>query len=351
MAYVSLAQLYWHKDYWDTYYSEDFLDSVLILVNTALSYDDQLSDAYRIKGDYFKRTGKVDQAIEEYNRTIEYNPNDWMSYMEMGWLFWPWDMVNMVATFHKAASLCRGPELPEILLSIAHVLRQTGFVEESISLNRQALTLNGDSAAYYENLARSELLIGNYERAIDFGERGFAIDTSRMTISIVLGTSYLYHGQYEKSLKFFERYIENLKAIGEFDIYNMPQIGYCYWKNGLVEEAEFYFDEQIKYYEEMIKLNRLSRETWVYHDVAAVYAFRGQNDEALKSLEIRNEWDVFVLQSIMQINNDPLFNNIRDEPEFQQIVKDIEAKYQAEHERIRKWLEENRRNELYLSFN
>jgi molybdopterin converting factor small subunit len=39
--------------------------------------------------------------------------------------------------------------------------------------------------------------------------------------------------------------------------------------------------------------------------------------------------------------NDPHFDSIRDEPEFQQIVSDIEAKYQAEHERVRKWLEEN----------
>jgi len=27
--------------------------------------------------------------------------------------------------------------------------------------------------------------------------------------------------------------------------------------------------------------------------------------------------------------------------EFQQIVRDVEAKYQAEHERVRQWLEEN----------
>lgn len=34
---------------------------------------------------------------------------------------------------------------------------------------------------------------------------------------------------------------------------------------------------------------------------------------------------------------------MRDEPEFQQIVRDIEAKSQAEHERVRQWLEENDR--------
>jgi molybdopterin converting factor small subunit len=40
------------------------------------------------------------------------------------------------------------------------------------------------------------------------------------------------------------------------------------------------------------------------------------------------------------IKDDPLFESIRDEPEFQQIVRDVEAKYQAEHERVKKWLEE-----------
>jgi molybdopterin converting factor small subunit len=39
--------------------------------------------------------------------------------------------------------------------------------------------------------------------------------------------------------------------------------------------------------------------------------------------------------------NKLLFDSIRDEPEFQQIVRDLEAKYQVEHERVRQWLEEN----------
>jgi uncharacterized protein YacL (UPF0231 family) len=37
----------------------------------------------------------------------------------------------------------------------------------------------------------------------------------------------------------------------------------------------------------------------------------------------------------------PLFDNLRDDPEFQQILHSMEVKCQAEHERVRKWLEEN----------
>jgi hypothetical protein len=39
------------------------------------------------------------------------------------------------------------------------------------------------------------------------------------------------------------------------------------------------------------------------------------------------------------MNTDPLFNSIGNEPEFQKIIRNIEAKYQAEHVRVRKWIE------------
>jgi hypothetical protein len=46
------------------------------------------------------------------------------------------------------------------------------------------------------------------------------------------------------------------------------------------------------------------------------------------------------LRDLTLIKNDPLFIGIRNEPEFRQIVRDMEAKYQAEHERVRRWMEE-----------
>jgi hypothetical protein len=35
-----------------------------------------------------------------------------------------------------------------------------------------------------------------------------------------------------------------------------------------------------------------------------------------------------------------MFNGIRNDPEFRKILTDEEAKYQALHERVRKWLAE-----------
>ena len=78
-----------------------------------------------------------------------------------------------------------------------------------------------------------------------------------------------------------------------------------------------------------------------YYDRAGVYAFRGEKEKALENLRIFNKKKVIGIEMVGLIKWDELFDNIRDEPEFQQIVRDVEAKYQAEHERVRQWLEEN----------
>jgi hypothetical protein len=68
------------------------------------------------------------------------------------------------------------------------------------------------------------------------------------------------------------------------------------------------------------------------------YGWRGSS-ENLRMFSTKN-----LLPSkwwVTQIRADPLFDSIRNEPEFKQIVLDVQFKYLAEHERVRKWLEEN----------
>jgi hypothetical protein len=121
----------------------------------------------------------------------------------------------------------------------------------------------------------------------------------------------------------------------------MHRIGYSYWQNGYKKEAVYYFNEQINYCNQMIDLNRLfAQRLYPYYDLAGVFAFRGEKDKAYKNLRIFNQRKAECLWMVMLIKTDPLFNSIRNEPEFQQIIRDVEAKYQAEHERVGKWLEE-----------
>jgi len=72
-----------------------------------------------------------------------------------------------------------------------------------------------------------------------------------------------------------------------------------------------------------------------------LYTCLGDKDKAFEYLRFFYQTQYVPVWLVIQFKVEPAFNSIRDEPEFQQIVRDVETKYQAEHERVRQWLEEN----------
>jgi TolB-like protein len=341
-AYTGLARVYWDKHYWEEYFSKNFLDSVMILTNIALSFDTQLSEAHTLRGTFYSEIGKPEQAIEEFDKAIQLNPNDWMAFLGKGDLYYSYtDLVKCISYRQKAASINAGSELPTLLGAIGFAYLCAGFAEISKHYYQEELKLDGDSALYYYNLEGDEYFLENFNKSIEFGVKGLAIDSTNYGIVEFLGFDYSWLGNHKESLKYFKKWFERLKTQGILTANNMHRIGYAYWKNGDKEEAEYFFNEQIKYCNRLIELKRpggIGLNT--YYDLAGVYAFRGEKDKALMNLKIYNQTQRIPLVMLMTIKTDPLFDSIRNEPEFQQIVKDVEAKYQAEHERVRKWLEE-----------
>jgi hypothetical protein len=60
-----------------------------------------------------------------------------------------------------------------------------------------------------------------------------------------------------------------------------------------------------------------------------------------KSLKILAENNDLLIYRAVEIKLDPFFDGLRDEPEFQQSVREWVLKYEAEHERVRQWLDGN----------
>ena len=69
-AYSGLASIYWQQQFWLQYFSENSMDSVLILADLALTYDNTLAEAYTLKGRYFNHIGDTSRALEELNKAI-----------------------------------------------------------------------------------------------------------------------------------------------------------------------------------------------------------------------------------------------------------------------------------------
>jgi len=148
--------------------------------------------------------------------------------------------------------------------------------------------------------------------------------------------------QPEKALEYFTKWRKRPSPLNINYLYGLHRVGWAYWQNGNEKEARYYFNELINYCNKVLKMERVSTFlVRAYYDLAATYAFMGEKEKALDNLRIYNqESKVEYLDMMLQFRYDPLFDGIRNEPEFQQIFRDQEAKYQAEHERVEKWLEE-----------
>ena len=77
-----------------------------------------------------------------------------------------------------------------------------------------------------------------------------------------------------------------------------------------------------------------------YWNLAKVYSIMGEKRKALANLKMLKNRKTDYAFLVTYLNYYPFFDFIRNEPEFIEVVKDVEAKYQAGHDRAGKLLKE-----------
>jgi TolB-like protein/AraC-like DNA-binding protein len=339
-AYTGLAFAYWNRYYYETYFKENYLDSCLNLAQKALSYDDQLDEAYFIKGEYYRVRGQPEDALDNYDKALEINPNYYQIYLEKGHLFASisGDYVKALESYHKGLILIQGEGRRGLLSDLAYDYLCVGFIEKAKYYYREAFALDGNKAAYLSNLAWIEFCEGNFEQALTYKKQQKEIDST--------ATSLLYYsvipGHNKERYLDAETYVTKGSKSGVLALQNSHRIGYAFWQAGIKKEAEYYFNQQLKYCDDGIKFGReIAKRKTAYYDLAATYAFLGDKDKAYINLDELYKRNTFPLWWITLAKNDLLLNSLRNEERFQKILENMESKYLAEHERVKKWLTEH----------
>jgi TolB-like protein/AraC-like DNA-binding protein/tetratricopeptide (TPR) repeat protein len=349
-AYSGLGHALWIKLDLDQTITETnirsrLIDSLMVLSDIALSYDDKLAEAYIVRSVYYGYKLNLKKQIEELDKAIRYNPNDWFAYYIKGLLYDESDKLKSFENFHKAASLGHCPELNKILIQLAFRYYNVGFPEMGDHLYLEVLKLDGDSLTYFARKFNSMgAIYGNYQKSIELYKKFYLMDSTRANVLIRLGFFNALMGNYQQSLKYYKKYISESELHGYSDYWSKwgmeYLIGYAFGQNGYRKESDLYFDRSIKTYIDIINSGRDDRNNkFYYYRLAGIYAFRGDKRKAYENLNKMNNGQIAGLDEVTLIKMDPLFNSIRNEPEFKKIVSKMEVSYQAEHERVGKWLE------------
>jgi len=340
-AYTGLARAYNFRYYYEDYFKENFLDSMLVLVNLALNFDDQLDEAYFLKGRYYRINGHIEEALDNFDKTLEFNPNNYQAYNNKGYLLTEVikDFVTGIDNYQKALTIIRGDERQSLLQNLGWAYLDCGFIDKAKYYVNEELTLSEDSAWYFNELSWIEFSLGNFEEALRIAKKAKDFDS---TIFIYPEAYICLPPDYkEEAYLHAQEKVERFKKSGRLDLVGSHRVGYYFWQMGKKKEAEYYFGQQIKIGEESIKLGRnIAQVKNAQYDLAATYAFLGDKVKAYQYLDEFNTSNVHPLWWVSLFKHDPLFNSIRKEERFKKIIHNVESKYQAEHEKVRKWLEE-----------
>ena len=306
------GKYYWHK--WtpeDVYKSiEQFEYAIELCADYAEAYAG-LAMSYSFLGAIGQTPSQeaYRKAEEAARKSLKHNDRISASHtaLAMVKVLLHWDFKGAQKHFEKALAL--GPESANVKQAYALYLKVLGRNKEAIRILKAALEQDPLSLSINAELARAYLNAGKNKKALEQFNKTLELDSNFRTAIEGKGWTQVALEDYEKALEIFEDY---RASIGQ-ENKGITPLGYIYAKMGKTREAE-----------EIIEL--LNRQVEkddaisLAMDFAVVYLGLGDKEKVFKYLKQALDEH---LGGILFINTNPIWQEIRDDPRFNEIIDAI----------------------------
>jgi len=309
LAYTGLANAY-AEQVTGLNYPRTHLDKALEMAQKALSIDPKLPEGYATLGTVYSRMGIIHKAVEATEKAQQLDPNGTVGLRELVWRY------ATLGQFDKALmaarkGLARDPANPERwfgLISNSYLhLREFDQAERWA---KKAQEIAPDQRDAVGVLVRLYISRGQLEEAekIQPGDRWLGIISEL-------------RGDYDKAAEHYQR-------MGGGGGYELARI---LLKQGKPKEANQLLNQVIERKDEWLAEG--ANDYWPREALARVEVTRGNKEEAIRSLQEAYEkgWrdrdsdDEFL----------PVYESIRDEPRFKQLMAKINAEKAEMLQRVR----------------
>ena len=370
-SYVKLASAV-HPLYWDSLPSNPQLYSeylkTLSLCDSVIKIDPSMAEAYVLKGqtflysiyDWYVTETKKDQITDSIKllgkKAIQIDKSSADAYL----------LLSKCFNF-RDSSLIYVEKALAINSNNFDVNRQLGDFyswkdpEKGIRFCKKAIRLNPLSLwtpYVYRNLGFSYHSFGNFEKAELYGKKAIGLsNNSIITIEVIRGLTitYLHWGKADSVIKYANQYISR-EINASYEIAE----AYCNIKNDCAKAAQLYNELWTRYgnhsnphrwavalmnigktKEAKEKLELAVREykerkDTLSYDYAGICAMNG---DKVKAIEILRKYD-WQWGSVYLIQHDKLFDNLRNDKEFKDLVKKALDEKTKLREKIKK-MEDN----------
>jgi TolB-like protein/TPR repeat protein len=240
-------------------------------------------------------------AREAVERALALNPTLAQAHTQMGRIKQQvdFDWAGSDASFHRAVTL--DPGNPEVVRTAAGSASMLGRFDEALPLNRRAVDLDPLNADSWESFAETEFYMGQLDQAAADCKKALELNPDVVATHMVLSQIYVMQGRPHDALPEIELVRPDAERGWLYAI--------AYYTLGRKKESDAALSEFITKY-----------DTSGAYQIAEVYAFRNQPDEAFEWLErAYAQRD----SGLIETKEDPLLKNLHSDPRYAALLKKL----------------------------
>jgi len=240
-------------------------------------------------------------AREAIERALALNPNLAEAHTQMGRIKQQvdFDWAGAAASFQRAVAL--DLENPEVVRTAAGSATMLGRFDEAIQLDRQAVDLDPLNADSWESLAEPEFYMGQLDDAVADFKKALDLNPDVVAAYVKLSNIYVIQGRPQDALPEIE--------LVRYDPIRSFLYAITYHALGRKKESDAALSKLItKYHASMA------------YQIALVYAFRNQSDEAFEWLDrAYAQRD----SGLIGTKVEPLLKNLHSDPRYAAFLKKL----------------------------
>ncbi len=340
-AYTGLAfarfNSYWTNVASTMIFSENDLkivnDSIISLVDKALTYNKKLEEAYLVRG---LCDVDGDMAIKEYRKALEINPNYGFAYNGIANVYFEkGEPIEYIKNKLKSIELERGPLLPVLLTDLGQWYEGKGFNENAIDLYNQKFQLTNDTLQYFQDMSGPYFVSENWEESARWAKKILEKNPNNVWAHSQLASIYSFLGKDDLFYFHAEKMTELSLYTYEAEYYK----GWILWKHGDKIKADAIFDRMIDFSDKLIKSGKFT--DFPSFSLSEIFSIKGEQKKAMMYFNLISNKYLSQKWFIITMEKDPLLQNIRSDERFQEILNKSKSDWQKEHEKLRIWLKQN----------
>jgi TolB-like protein/Flp pilus assembly protein TadD len=304
-------------------YPRKWLDEAIEASKKAISLDPGLSEGYKALGLAYFRKGWYQEGIIAGQKAVELNPNNLQAIGNLGWdYFLIGEFDEAMRWFKKQYTLA-----PTMAYSFYQVgalyYALTDFSQAEEWMNK-ALEIQPDLWAVRVWLSNCYLAQGKYNDAAEQSKALLSMTPITPRALNSVARVELFSSNYEKAQQYYEESyaINSGRASG-------VRLGYLYWRKGEKDKAQDLLNQiLINCQNELEK----GHEGWSFRlDIARIHAILDNKDKAYKWLQevIDAGWTYYPITL-----RAPLFERLHEDERFKQMMAEVKAKVDEMRSRV-----------------